>query len=97
MRCGLKGWDADVLGGNYSNHHGSNKKTWFRIEPTAKGHPILDGLQSATEVASGGSLYKVSPLATTTQILVSGRVAFGVNVTEPVAWTNKPVWGNQGF
>ena len=91
-----EGWDADVLGGNYSNHHGSVKKTWFRIEPTAKGHPILDGLQSATEVASGGSLYKVSPLATTTQILASGR-AEGVDATEPVAWTNKPVWGNRVF
>ena len=91
-----EGWDAEVLGGNYSNHHGSNKKTWFRIEPTAKGHPILDGLQSATEVTSGGSLYKVSPLAATTQVLASGR-AEGIDATEPVAWTNKPVWGNRVF
>jgi type 1 glutamine amidotransferase len=91
-----EGWDAEVLGGNYSNHHGSNKKTWFRIEPTAKGHPILDGLQSSREVASGGSLYKVSPLAPTTQVLVSGR-AEGVDAMEPVAWTNKPASGNRVF
>ena len=91
-----EGWDAEVLGGNYSNHYGSDKKTWFRIEPTAKGHPILDGLQSAKEVPSGGSLYQVSPLAPTTQILVSGR-AEGVDAAEPVAWTNKPIWGNRVF
>ena len=91
-----EGWDAEVLGGNYSNHNGSNKKTWFRVESIAKGHPVLHGLQSTTEVRSGGSLYKVSPLAQTTRVLVSGR-AEGVEASEPVAWTNEPVWGNRVF
>ena len=89
-------WDAEVIGGHYTNHHGKNKKTWFLFEPTAKGHPILNGLQAAEEVPSGGSLYKVLPLAKTTQLLAVGRAA-GVEEKEPVAWINKPATGNRVF
>ena len=89
-------WDAEVLGGHYTNHHGNQKKTWFQFEPTAKGHPVLKGLQAAEEISSGGSLYKVLPMAKTTQIMAMGR-AEGVEDKEPVAWINKPASGNRIF
>ena len=89
-------WDAKVFGGNYSGHHGNKMKTWFQMEPTAKGHPILNGLQTSTEIRSGGSLYKVLPLTKTTQVLAMGR-AEGEEQKEPVAWTNKLTTGNRVF
>jgi putative membrane-bound dehydrogenase-like protein len=89
-------WDNNVLGGNYSNHHGNSKNTWYQFESTAKGHPVLKGIQSSEEVSSGGSLYKVLPLSKTTELLAWGRVQ-GVDQKEPVAWTNKPVTGNRVF
>lgn len=91
-----EGWDAAVIGGNYVGHHGANKKTWFRFEPTAKGHPVLSGLRAAEEIPSGGSLYKVLPLAESAQVLVVGR-ADGVEQAQPVAWTHAPASGNRVF
>ena len=91
-------FDPDILGGNYTGHHGNQQKTWFRTEPTAKGHPILKGLPSAEteKIPSGGSLYKVLPLADKAEVLLHG-FAEGVEQSQPVAWTHKPESGNRVF
>ena len=93
-----EGFDPDILGGNYSGHHGNNLKTWFQTEPTAKGHPILKGLPSAKtrRIPSGGSLYKATPLAPTAEVLVNG-FAESVTQKQPVAWTHKPYSSNRVF
>ncbi|MBT6461293.1 MAG: dehydrogenase, partial [Opitutae bacterium] len=89
-------FDPEILGGNYNGHHGGKFKTSFSIEPTAKGHAILDGLPSTGRIASGGSLYKSAPLAATAEILLHG-FAEGIDESQPVAWTNKPASGNRVF
>ncbi len=80
-------FDRDVLGGNYHNHHGDKLKTFVRRVPSAKDHPILAGVPDG-EVPVASSLYKASPLADTTTLLLTGRVE-GVDQSEPVAWTNE--------
>ena len=89
-------WDAEVIGGNYIGHHGANKKTWFRFEHAVKRHPVLSGLRATEEIPSGGSLYKVLPLAERAQVLAVGR-AEDVEQVQPVAWTHAPASGNQVF
>ena len=75
-----------MLGGNYSNHHGNKLTTSVKRHLAAKDHPILAGIP-ADEFTVASSLYKTSPLADTTTVLLTGRVA-GVEQQEPVAWTN---------
>ena len=91
-----EGWDAEVIGGNYVGHHGSNKKTWFRFESAAKEQPAPAGLPATEEIPSGGSLYKVLPLAKSAQVLAVGR-AEGAEEAQPVAWTHAPATGNRVF
>lgn len=85
---GLATWDqfdADVLGGNYTNHHGNNLKSTISLIDGAGSHAILRGVNVA-EVPSNGSLYKVSPLAPSTTSLLLGTIPD--QKPEPVAWTN---------
>lgn len=94
---GLDDWptfDADVFGGNYSNHRANDLRTTARRLPDVV-HPILDGVP-AEEFATGGSLYVVSPLADSTTELVRGRAA-GVAGEEPVAWVNRRADGGRSF
>ena len=79
-------FDRDVLGGNYTNHHGSKLATFVRRHEAAREHPILKGVP-AEEFEVATSLYKTSPLADTTTVLMTGR-AEGVEKIEPVAWIN---------
>ncbi len=86
-RADWKTFDADIWGGNYTNHHGSAKEgpsTIATITPGAEQHPILVGFPSG-EFASDGTLYLTSPLAVGTTALLTGR--FGDKSPEPVAWT----------
>jgi nicotinamidase-related amidase len=83
-------FDPQVLGGNYHGHHGvkdaKGANSYARIIPAAAEHPILAGF-GREELASAGTLYKVSPLSATATPLVAGRTA-GADPPEPVAWTN---------
>jgi type 1 glutamine amidotransferase len=77
-------FDREVLGGNYSGHHGAGPVTHILPAPEAQGHPILKG------VAVGGwtsiaSLYKTGPLASDTQMLLLGSIPG--QRREAVAWT----------
>ena len=76
-------WDAEVIGGNYSNHHGNQKKTSAAAVPGLE-HPVLAGLGSLS-IATGGSLYVNTPFRSGATVLLEGR-AEGVARSEPVAW-----------
>jgi type 1 glutamine amidotransferase/nicotinamidase-related amidase len=78
------GFDAEVLGGNYTGHHGPGTTTTVYASKETANHPILDGVR--TPMTSHGSLYKVSPLAKTTTTLLIGAIPG--QSPEPVAWIN---------
>ena len=58
------GFDAEVLGGHYTNHHEAGPTVAVAVAAGAASHPILEGVDPARLVGHG-SLYKVSPLAET--------------------------------
>jgi type 1 glutamine amidotransferase len=87
-------WDAEVFGGNYTNHYGRDQVTTVRVLPSAADHPIVRGLPE-TPFVSGGSLYRVAPLAKGTTPLVQGSVEG--HPAEPVAWTYRRADGGKSF
>ena len=76
-------WDREILGGNYQGHHGADARV--TVAAPAVAHPILQGLPAAP-FASGGSLYRNTPLAEGTTVLLTAA-ADGIAQPEPVAWT----------
>lgn len=95
--AGFEQWptfDADVFGGNYSNHLDNSLRTTARRAADVE-HPILAGVP-AEAFATGGSLYVVSPLGPKTTPLMLGRAA-GVDREEPVAWVNHRADGGWSF
>jgi type 1 glutamine amidotransferase/nicotinamidase-related amidase len=94
---GLSAWpefDAQVFGGNYSNHHGNKLVATISVIEKNADHAILEGM-SREEFKSNGSLYVVSPLAEGTRPLLMGRVEG--HDPEPVAWTFERAGGGQSF
>ncbi|MBI5772395.1 MAG: ThuA domain-containing protein [Verrucomicrobia bacterium] len=79
-----KAWDNEVLGGNYKGHHGNTIVAMARVNAAAVSHPILKGV--AAEFATGGSLYKTTPLAPGATLLISGSIPS--QPAEPMAWTH---------
>ena len=79
-----KSFDADVLGGHYTNHYPEERKAVIERSRSKEPHPILAGIE--TPFTASGSLYKTSPLASSTVPLLVGRV--GSMPPEPVAWVN---------
>ena len=77
-------FDKEVLGGNYHGHYGRGPTTTVTIADGGQEHPILAGAK--TPLASKASLYKTSPLAKTTKVLLMGTIPD--QEPEPVAWTN---------
>jgi nicotinamidase-related amidase/type 1 glutamine amidotransferase len=77
-------WDADVFGGNYTNHYGNQLASTVRVAPGAEEHPILTELPREP-FKQGGSLYKTSPLKDGTIVLLLGQVEG--QAEEPAAWT----------
>src|SRR5262249_53448872 len=77
-------FDPEVLGGNYSGHHGAGPLTTVKAVPEAAKHSILTGVQ--TPFSGHGSLYKVSPLAKSSTPLLTGSIPD--QAAEPVAWVN---------
>lgn len=92
-------FDAQVLGGNYTGHHGNKPgagaRTLIWIGPSAASHPILAGFPEGEQVVPSW-LYKTSPLASSAAVLLWGRVD-GRRPDEPVAWTNVTAQGNRVF
>jgi nicotinamidase-related amidase/type 1 glutamine amidotransferase len=87
-------FDPQVFGGNYTNHYGNQLQTTIRVVEEAADHALLRGVDREPFV-SGGSLYKVSPLAAGTTPLLNGRVEG--QPEEPVAWTFARADGGWSF
>ncbi len=88
LASGLDAWpefDAQVLGGHYTNHHGDGPKTAVALADGAKDHAILRGV-NIDELKGNGSLYLVRPLASSTTPILIGSVPD--KKPEPVAYTN---------
>jgi type 1 glutamine amidotransferase len=87
-------FDAEVIGGNYSNHHGKGPPTQVTLtEPAASKHPILKGV--AVPFESTSTLYKNTPLKPGAQALLTGTIP-GKD-PEPVAWTFTRPGGGKTF
>jgi putative heme-binding domain-containing protein len=88
------GFDPEVLGGHYTNHHGEGPKVAVSLATNASAHPILKGVD-VMSLTGSGSLYKVSPLATSATPLLIGTIPG--QTPEPIAWVNSPASGNRVF
>ncbi|MGH7200456.1 MAG: isochorismatase family protein [Planctomycetaceae bacterium] len=87
-------WDRDVIGGNYTNHHGNGPVVIVRVADGAEDHPILKGID-VSQLKSYGSLYKNTPLQQTAAPLLIGTIPN--QQPEPVAWINKRADGGKTF
>ena len=87
-------WDADIFGGNYSNHYGAGPVVKLSVLKQAARHTILDGV-NVKQLTGIGSLYVVSPLKNTATTLLTGKIPG--RDSEPVAWTNRTAHGNRVF
>jgi type 1 glutamine amidotransferase len=78
-----KEFDHEVIGGNYSNHHGKGPPTIVTAESdAATKHSILRGVK--LPFTSESSLYKNTPLRKLTTPLLLGTIPN--QPPEPVAW-----------
>jgi hypothetical protein len=75
------GFGKQVLGETWVAHHGAHKKEATRgvIEPSAKDHPILKGVQ---DLFGDSDVYTANP-PPDAEILVRGQVLAGMNPTDP--------------
>jgi type 1 glutamine amidotransferase/nicotinamidase-related amidase len=89
-----KDFDHDVLGGNYTGHHGAGEKTTIEIAKGAAEHPILQGVDVAA-LRGFGSLYKVRPLAKKAVALLTGSIP--AQPAEPVVWVHTTKAGGRVF
>jgi nicotinamidase-related amidase len=87
-------FDPQVFGGNYTNHYGNKLTATIRIADGAGEHALLSGM-AKEPFTSNGSLYKVSPLAAGTMVLLIGSVEG--QPQEPVAWTFQRADGGWSF
>ena len=92
-------FDKEVFGGNYTGHHGNkgdaDEKSFVWNHSDAKGHPILANV-AGSERPTTSHMYKTSPLAAGTQVLMMGRVG-DRKPHEPISWTNTHVGGGRAF
>lgn len=84
-------WDAQVIGGHYTNHYGHGPIT--HITATAADDPILRGVK--TPFDSAAWFYKVSPLQAGAKPILTGEIPG--HPTEPIAWTFRRADGGKTF
>jgi nicotinamidase-related amidase/type 1 glutamine amidotransferase len=89
-------FDAEVFGGNYRNHHANDLQSTVMVADKVPGelHDLVAPFSNQTYIA-GGSLYRTSPLADRTQLLLVGSVP--EHPSEPVAWTFERADGGKSF
>ena len=80
-------FDGDVLGGNYQMHWRHGPRARVRFEPGSEGHSLLEGV---AEFSSAGSLYRNTPIAPDTSLLMSASTD---EHDEPVTWTRNHAGG----
>jgi len=78
-------FDSEVLGGNYHGHYDAGPTAAITAVAGVSDHPILRGVK--LPLLSRGSLYRPSPLAAGTQLLLIGTIPD--QPPEPVAWTHR--------
>ena len=88
-------WDHDVIGGNYSNHHGrgTGATTVTLSAGASAAHPILRGVK--LPITSESTLYKNTPLQPGAQSLLTGTI--DNQPAEPLAWTFQRPDGGRSF
>ncbi|MSU49919.1 MAG: hypothetical protein EXS37_12680 [Opitutus sp.] len=87
-------WDAEVIGGNYTNHHGRGPTTTVTLAANAPAdHSILRGVNLPFTTES--TLYKNTPLKPGTQALITGTIPG--QPAEPLAWTFTRADGGRTF
>jgi type 1 glutamine amidotransferase len=87
-------WDAEVIGGNYGNHHGKGPSVAITLADKApRDHPILRGVK--LPFTSESSLYKNTPLKPGATALITGTIPN--QPAEPLAWTFKRADGGRTF
>lgn len=94
---GLVAWpefDREVFGGNYQGDLGGKLKSTLQVVPEAAAHPILRGFPRQP-IPQASSLYRTAPLATGTEVLLTGSV--DAQSVEPVAWTFQRADGGRSF
>lgn len=87
--AGLKLWenfDAEIIGGNYTNHHGEGPDVVVIVAKNSANHPILKGIDPK-KLVGRGSLYVVSPLQKQSQTLLIGTREG--KPAEPIAWIHQ--------
>lgn len=92
-------FDAEILGGHYTGHHGAGDDgkphTFVWAWTEERQHPILTDFPDG-ELPVRSWLYKTRPLAETATTLLLGRVE-GPDPAEPTAWTNQTEQGSRVF
>ena len=73
-------FDKEVLGGDYHNHDKADEQSNVQIDPGAKSHPILAGVEDFTTI---GKLYRNPQIARDVTLLLS---ATNKDDHQPVAW-----------
>ena len=86
-------WDAEVIGGSYSGHHGNKFRTKVR---SLAGAATFLGKEKLLSFESGGSLYINTPTRPGQKVLLMGGVE-GVERDEPLAWTFRRRDGGRTF
>jgi type 1 glutamine amidotransferase len=74
-------FDRQILGGDYRNHYGIDRKAEVSISPKGADHPVLRAVRPFVTM---GKLYKNPAIASDTTLLLSASTG---EYTEPVAWT----------
>lgn len=87
-------FDPEILGGHYTGHHGAGPKVAITLAPSAAASPLLEGVD-VMQLVGNGSLYKVSPLGSSTKPLLIGTTP--EHPAEPIAWTNTTASGGKVF
>jgi len=90
-------FDAQVFGGSYTNHYGNSLETTIHLPDRPGDTPAkwLKGIREVLPAKSGGSLYRVAPVAESAEILLMGKVE-GAD-PEPIAWTFRRSDGGKSF
>ncbi len=87
-------WDAEVIGGNYANHHGKGPPTTVTLTAGAPAdHPILRGV--SLPFTSATTLYRNTPLRPGAVALITGTIPN--QPPEPLAWTFTRADGGRTF
>lgn len=85
-------WDAEVFGGNYTNHHPKGGDP-IRVTANVPDSPLLRGVKVPFEM--NATLYKVSPLKPGAKAILTGAIPN--QPPEPIAYTFTRRDGGKSF